>query len=359
MKDGDEAFLDKNSGISIDEQKEILVDINGIAERNRKRLSQKSNEGSGEKTPAGKKGVLFPLAVNISAAVILCAGALFLISFNSTTDAQLKTGNAVYNVTEKALIEDIRKDTAEKLAAKEREMSSISSRLKEVDAQLLQLHSSNQELTVEQLETEERLLVLQNMYREELKVLEDERSMILENSRSAEASLRAQLDERTREHSAAQQAVSAELDSALKELEKLSSEKEKTAALEAQLAGFLAVYGGADYAPQSTSSGSEQNELAQINARLENSVFEMQKTIEALSSGSSGQASRLLELEEIITTLRASVASLESSSGEKDRTISSLENERDSLTRINQSQEQEIVNLRNQISVIRDILENN
>ena len=362
MTDNDEIIINDKSGISVEEQKEILSAINGIAEKNRKRLSQKTiTEEKGDKTQinAGKSGALFPLAVNIAAIVVLCAGVFFLVSFNGKVDSQLRTGNAVYNVTEKALIEDIRKDTEEKIAAKEREMSSITSRLEEVDAQLFLLYSTNQELTSEQLETEKRLLQLQVMYREELATLQDERTKILESSRSAEASLRAQLDERTREYSAAHQAVSADLDSALKELEKLSTDKEKTAALEAQLAGYLALYSSAGNSPQNNSGASDQTELAQINARLEQSIDEMQKTIEALSSGSSGQAARLLELEDTVSTLRALVSSLENGSAEKDRTISSLENERNSLTRTNQSQEQEIANLRNQIDVIRQALMDN
>jgi len=420
MTSNEEVFFDGGqnyaaaSGISIEEQKEIISAINGIAEKNRRRLSRNTGEEQGNKTQinAGKSGAFFPLAVNICAAVILCAGAFLLISFNGKTDAQVREGNAVFNLTEKALIDDIRKDTAEKIAVKETEISSIASRLEEVDAQLALLHSSNEELTSEQLVTEQRLLFLQNSYREELAQLQDERSRILENSRLREAFLRAQLDERAKEYSAEQQKTSTELNSAMTELERLSGEQEKIAALDAQVAGafssvrnlvkngkydqaagavsqlrdFLNSYSAAsarsfqsrkDYYYQSIdfaetmialigtgdisgniASAQEQAELAEKNAQLEQKIADLQKTVDALSSGSSGQNARLRELDQTITALRASVSSLESGSTEKDRTIASLETERTNLTRTNQTLEQEITNLRNQINVIRELLEN-
>lgn len=420
MANNEEVFFDGRpdaasaAGISIEEQKEIISAINGIAEKNRERLSRKAGGEQGSKTQikAKKSGAFFPLVVNIGAAVILCAGAFLLISFNGKTDAQVRTGNAVFNLTEKALIDDIRKDTAEKIAVKETEIFSIASRLEEVDVQLALLQSSNQELTSEQLETRQRLLFLQNSYREELALLQDERSRILESSRSREAFLRAQLDERAREYSSYQQRTSTELDSAMRELERLSGEQEKIAALDAQVAGALSSVRGlikngkyaqaadavsqlrnylsgnsaastrsfqqrrdyyfqsidfaetmislisADGALGNMSGGQEQTELTEKNALLEQTIAGLQKTIDALSSGSSGQAARLKELEETVSTLRFSVSSLESSSAEKDRTILSLENERASLTRTNQTQEQEITNLRNQINIIRDLLEN-
>jgi predicted RNase H-like nuclease (RuvC/YqgF family) len=412
VTDNNEVFFDDNAGISIEEQNEILSTINGIAEKNRRSLAQGITEGNGKnvKINARKSGAFFPLVVNICACLFLCAGAFFLFSFNRKTDEQARTGSAVYNITERALIEEIRKDTSEKIAAKETEISSIASRLADVDGQLLQLHSSNQELTSEQLETQERLLVLQASYRDELAALQNERSMILENSRSKEAFLRAQLDERSREFNAVQQITSAELDSAMKELERLSGEQERVAAIDAQLAGGLVTVSAlvqnghreqasntaaqlrnflnnntiassrsfqlrkefynqsvslaemminlSGMGAQNLSAGNNETELTEANAALEQANTELQKTVDALSSGSSGQASRLGQLEETVTTLRASISLLENSSAEKDRAISSLETERANLSRTNQTQEQEITNLRNQIAVIRELLNN-
>jgi hypothetical protein len=131
MNNTEEIILDEKSGISIEEQKEILTHINGIAEKNRRRLAEKESGETHGKTVINpkKKGGIFPLAVNIAAAVILIGGALLLVSFNGKIDMQNRTGGAVYNLTEQALIEEIRKDTSLKLAEKDKEINSIFSRL--------------------------------------------------------------------------------------------------------------------------------------------------------------------------------------------------------------------------------------
>jgi chromosome segregation ATPase len=319
-------------------------------------------------------------------------------------------GNAVYNLTERALIEEIRKDTAEKIAAKEMEMAAVISRLDEVDDELSKLYSNNQNLSVEQITAQGKLLAMQNSFRDELAVLQDERSQILEASHSKEARLRAQLDERTREFAAAQQKVSGELDFAVSELDRLTTEQEKIAAIDAQVSGgFASVkdfiqkgqYDQAlgtvenlrrfcnnntlassrvfqsrkDFYNQSVdfveamivdarkNSGSspglesEQFELAAKNVQLQNNISEMQKTIDALSSGGSGLNRRVSELE-------ASVSSLQKGSSEKDDKISSLETEKTNstaeITRLrnaNTAQEQEISRLRNQVGIAQQALQ--
>lgn len=409
MTSNDEIIFDDKSGISIEEQQEILYEINGIAEKHRRSLSQNFAPAQDGKLPvinAKKSGKVFPLAVNIAAAAVLVIGALFLILINRQTDTQARQGAAVYNLMERALIEEIRKDTAERIAAKEIEISSISSRLQEVDAQLLQLYSSHEELTSEQLAAQESLLSLQDTYRQELSVLQDERSQILEDSRAREARLRAQLEERTLE-------IAGELDAARSELERLSTEQERIAAIDAQLAGGLEsvselvqngqyaqaartieslrnlnnnslvsnarafqarrqIYNQAigsmeliiDEMQKFMSINSEGWELFEKNTELEETIADMQKTIEAFSAGSSGLAARLSEMEESLSVLRTANSTLETSVAERDRTISSLESERASLTQtvadmqtINTAYEQEIASLRNQIDIIRQALQ--
>jgi len=411
MIETNEVVFDDKAGISVEEQKEILSKINGIAEKNRRALSQ-SSLGTKPAINAKKSGAVFPLAVNIASVVILAVGVLLLVSFNGKKDAQVRTGGAVLNLTERALIEEIRKETADKIALKENEIASISLRLEEVDNQLTQLYSSNQELTTEQLAAQQRLLASQLSFRADLSALQEERSRILEDSRSREERLRAQLEERAREFSAAQKRVTGERDSAVSELERLSGEQEKTAALDAQLSGGLAVIADAvqesryDQALQAVEnlrllnnsavtrsfqsrrefynkaidsfeamiaqlrkdsgadSGREHWDLQVKNTQLEDKIVEMQKSIDAFSAGSSGQAARLTELETQLSTLRAANSSLETASAEKDRSISSLEAEKTTLTQTvtelrtaNSAQEQEIANLRNQLTIIRQALQ--
>jgi chromosome segregation ATPase len=403
MTYNEDIVFDENSGVSQEEQEEILNAINGITEKNRLSLSA-DTASQGDVVKAKKSGALFPLVVNIAALAVLCAGAFLIISFNRKTDNLAKTGNAVYNLTEKALIEEIRKDTEQKIAVKDTEISKIASRLEEVDAQLAQLQSSAQELTEEQLAAQEKLIALQTSYREELSVLQDERSQILEDSRLKEARLRSQLEERTRELAAVRQTTS-------EELERLTNEQKIIAAIDAQLAGGLASvselvnegeYDKAAHVVESLrdfcsnnsmsfvrsyqakkeiysrtidsmdtvieemrkfrSINAEGLELFEKNVKLEEAVAEMQKTIDAFSSGSTNQTRRLKELEDSVTTLRASVSSLELSSSEKDRTISSLENDKSQLNRtvadlqsVNTARDQEIARLRSQLDTIRQV----
>jgi len=412
MANNEDIVFDANSGISAEEQEEILCEINRIAETNRLSLSTDTASQKGG-IKAKKSGALFPLAVNIAALVLLCAGFVLLVSIYRKTDVSVRTGNAVYNLTERALIEDIRRDTAQKIAVKDTEISAISSRLEEVDAQLAQLQSSAHELTEEQLAVQERLIGLQTSYREELSVLQEERSRILEDSRLKEARLRSQLEERTRELAAVKQVTSDELD-------RLTNEQQIIASIDAQIAGGLATVsdlvndGQYDKAAQVVeslrnfsndnllssvrsyqtrkeiynrtinsmdavinemrkfrSANAEGIELFEKNAKLEETLAEMQKTVDAFSSGSSNQTRRLKELEDSVTALRASVSSLETGSSEKDRTISSLETEKSQLTRsvadlqaANTAlqttvtvRDQEITRLRNQLDTIRQLMQ--
>jgi len=416
MTDNNEIIIDASSCFSADEQREILSQINGIAEKNRQKLSENAPK---EKSVlnAKKKSGFFPLAVNIAAIAVLCAGAALLVSFNTKADAEVRTGNAVYNLTERALIEEIRKDTSEQIAAKEKEIGAITSRMEEIDNELLQLYSSNINLSSDQIEARERLLAMQGTFREELSVLNEERSQILESSRAREARLRAQLEERTREFAAAQQKVSGELETALNELERLSGEQEKIAAVDANFSGGIASIGDMiqnsryDQASQfilnlrdfigspsisntrsfrsrreyynqalnlmevmiadsrknsSSGSGAEQIELMTKNSQLQDTISEMQRTIDSFSSGSSGQTRRISELEALIASLQNTNTALEQRSAEKDRTISTLQNENANLTSnntelraANTSQTQRIADLNNQLTAIRQLLTEN
>ncbi|MCL2806022.1 MAG: hypothetical protein FWD26_08800 [Treponema sp.] len=392
--------FDEKFGISVEEQKEILSQINGISEKNRQKLSQAI-------TPGAKKGFVFPVIVNIAAVILLLAGVLLIVLFSKRTDALYRTGNAVYSITERALIEEIRKDTAELIAAKEREIEIIALRMEEVDEELLKLYSSNVSLTAVQLASRENLLAMQAAYRGELNILQEERSQILETSRAREARLRSLLEERTRD----QMLVSGELDSARSEMEKLTAEQEKASAIEAHFTGGITSIASLvqnrqyDQAAQSiinlrdfinsasvskreyynqslnlmetllnearrnsgTPNPLEQLELLAKIAQLEDTISELQRTISASASGSSGQASRISELETSAAGLRNTITSLEQASSQKDAAISALQAENASLTSAaaelrtsNSAFEQEIANLRNQISIIRQaLLDNN
>ena len=109
--------------------------------------------------------------------------------------------------------------------------------MEDIDAQLRSLYADNIELTLEQSALEENLRQMQEEFRQDLSNLYEERSQILELSRSRIASLNAELEARNRESEAA-------LDLAYSQLERLNTEQEKAAAIEAQLGAFFYMVGG-------------------------------------------------------------------------------------------------------------------
>jgi chromosome segregation ATPase len=295
MRDSGFAF-DTGSGISEDEQREILAGINRVAEKNRRALSR-------EKPPlrAQKRGSFFPVLVNVAAILVLGGGFFSLSVFHGKDEVRFRESPAAYNPAERALIEEIRRETNSRLEAKESEISLISSKLTGVDSELQNLQSSvetmmgdkeaelrkemgeafaverqrlvdqnlseaaiaermrqfdaeriarmntelagyRQRLDAERAASESNLQKLQDEYRASLSTLQDERSQILEASRNREANLHAQLEARTRELNAVSERSQAELGSARSELERLSGAQEKAAVIEGQVAGY---YGAA------------------------------------------------------------------------------------------------------------------
>jgi len=241
----EEIVFDPNCGISEEEQREIFAQINSIAEKNRLSLSiaAEGAAGKGKKKrrfKAKKSGGLFPVLVNAAAIAALAGGFLALYTFQGKTDAQVREGARVYNTAERALIEEIRKETSSRLEAKENEISLIASKLEGVDAELRNLHSSNQELTVEQQAAEDQLRAMQDEYRALLSGLQNERSRILEEARMREASLQAQLESRTRELALVAEQSAVAIDIAQGELDRLSREQAQAASVEAQMGALFA-----------------------------------------------------------------------------------------------------------------------
>ncbi|MDR2576155.1 MAG: hypothetical protein LBC52_06915 [Treponema sp.] len=106
--------FDAKSGISEEEQREILSKINNIAEKNRLSLlesGQDEGKGKNKRFKAKKTGGFFPIAVNIAAIAALAGGLIVLSSMQWKTDAQVRTGSKVHNSVERALIEEIRKES--------------------------------------------------------------------------------------------------------------------------------------------------------------------------------------------------------------------------------------------------------
>jgi chromosome segregation ATPase len=300
--------IDPGIGISEEEQREILTGINRITEKNRLSLAGDTQDAGGEPSgkkrsgdegsfTAKKKGSLFPVLVNAAAVMFLAGGFFLFSSFQGKEEVKIRGGDKVYNIAEQALIEEIRRETASQLEAKEREITLMTGKLSGVDSELQELQDSveammnekeaelrkamsgafaeerrrlveqnlseaaiaermrqfdaerialmNIELTDyrhrldrEQEESAAALKNLQEEYRSNLSGLQNERSQLLEASRAREAALRSQLEAGARELAAVSEQSQAALNSARGELERLSTDQEKAAVIESQLGGY-------------------------------------------------------------------------------------------------------------------------
>ena len=119
MDPGGEIVFDTSSGISMEEQQEILAGINAMTSGHRftgRRLGGQSlGENSLVSEPfisdAKKKGFLFPLFVNIGALFFLVSGFVLLSLFQINNVQEIRRSGAVLGSTERKLIQEIRQET--------------------------------------------------------------------------------------------------------------------------------------------------------------------------------------------------------------------------------------------------------
>ena len=228
----EDVFFDTSSGISLEEQQEILAGINAMAGGSR--LSGEDTE-----TEARKKGFLFPLFVNISALVFLGLGFALLFFLHGQEELGIRESSATLGLTERKLIQEIRRETNRQLGEKEKEINDILSKLSATDAEFRDLQGSMESLSVEQKERAAALLVLQEEYRHTLSGLEDEKTKIMEDSRLKESALRSRAEERVRELSSRAELSEASLGAAMEELGRLGNEQERAGRAESQMSGFF------------------------------------------------------------------------------------------------------------------------
>jgi len=247
-----EKLIDPNSGIALEEQREILAQINGIAEQNRKSLSS-GGEAARRRFKAKRHGGLFPVLVNLLGIAVLAGGFLALSMIQGEADAQAREGTRVFSPTERALIEEIRRETGGLLEAADLEIARLLSPLAELERQLRELPVVGADAG--QAEERARLMAMREGLYEELELARQERSRILDESRARETALQVQFEERIREqayepayagpaaYTVAPTEAEIEAASALAyaraEFARLSDEQAQSAAVEAQINAFF------------------------------------------------------------------------------------------------------------------------
>jgi DNA repair exonuclease SbcCD ATPase subunit len=283
--EGDEFALDESSGISKEDQEEILQEIEKVSQESRISVTPETMA-----VKAVKKGFLFPLLVNILCVVLLAGGgyALYYL-FQRGETVLMEEGGAIASAEGK-LIEELKKESEAALQAKNREINQIQAQLQDIDKQRQELQSNMDEKVAvreaelrgaleaelaaererlrqqgisetdiasrlqalesqktaqfqtelaafkrqadeERLRQEENLKTLQQEYQKSLTQAEAERQRVREEAEAREAELRKQLDTQ------AAQMEQATLE-AKAELNKLAAQQEKQALAAGQLTGF-------------------------------------------------------------------------------------------------------------------------
>jgi DNA repair exonuclease SbcCD ATPase subunit len=283
--EGEEFVLDESSGISKEDQQEILREIEKVSQESRISVTPETMA-----IKAVKKGFLFPLLVNVLFVILLAGGGFTLYTlFQRGETVLMEEGGAIASAEGK-LIEELKKESEAALQAKNREINQIQAQLQDIDKQRQELQSNmdtqvavreaelrsaletelaaererlrqqgiseaditsrlqilGSEKTAEfqtELETfkqqaeeerrrqEENLITLQQEYQQNLALAETDRQRVLEEADAREAELEARLD-----------AQAAQLEQATLEaraaLNKLAAQQEKQTLAAAQLTGF-------------------------------------------------------------------------------------------------------------------------
>lgn len=269
-----EFTFEEDSAISREDQKEILSEIEKVAAGSRITITPEIFTIS-----ALKRGIFFPLMVNIFSILLLAGGltALYLL-FQRGKSVIMEQATAI-TTAEGKLIQELKKESEAKLLAKNKEIANIQNHLLEIDREREDLQSNmeskiqerenelrsalemelenervklrsqgiseedinrklrdleleksfefnrqleafKQEAEAERLKIENNLKTLKNEYEQNLTAANNERLKVLDEARQREAELQSQLEEKTR-------ALDSEKLKAQAELRKLSEQRER------------------------------------------------------------------------------------------------------------------------------------
>ncbi len=280
-----ERLAEPSEGTPVDGEDEILSEIDKIAAGNKIRVDDDTFRIS-----AQRRGLLLPVLVNIVGILVALTGVYGLQLYFQEQERNLVSEPSAFQSAENALIEALRQQSEEELAAKEAQIGDIQQRLSQIEAdrrsleenleselqaregalrerldaeliaererleaqglsaaqldqQLQDFESSQQALFEEELATlqaqaeeerlelEENLQRLEDEFREDLATFEAERSSLQERLAVREAELEAQTQ-------AALSAGEAELTEAQSRLASLADLQEREAQVSDQIVGF-------------------------------------------------------------------------------------------------------------------------
>jgi uncharacterized coiled-coil protein SlyX len=383
--------FDTSSGFSEEEQRSILAGIEAVTSHAPPR------DVLGVR--ARKRGIGFPLAVNLVGLILLAGGVLGLSYLFRMDESAIRQGPGGLGLTERKLIQEIRQENEARINEKEREIADMIAKLSGLDLDFQDLEASvderisrredelrqqlegeleeernrliaqnlseaaiaeqmrrfdeqriarmngelasyREELEAERRNAEAKLQQLQEEYRNSLTGLQAERAQILEASRSREASLRAQLEERAGELTARYEQNQAALNSAQEELRRLSDEQDQVVLFDRQMAGF---YTAVRNALESGTPDKASAILTQMGEFLETPSLRGSRAVQArkepyqaaagaLKAGSEALGVRVRVPgepgpEEEIAALREQIAALEEAAADQTRQIAAFQSQ--------------------------------
>jgi len=280
------------TGISDDDRRDILAQIDRVAQENRIQAGPEMFA-----LHPRKRGLFVPIAVNAGALLILAAGLLLFYSLYRQSAQDLVQTQVVLESPEGKLIEEIRKQSQADLLAKDQQIADIQNRvtalaqqkndlqtsmeqkIAEKEAQLRQalqdavaaerarlvaagysqaiieekirefekkknaeynqaLDEFKKKAEADRVALEANLKKQQDDYQKNLNDLSSERQHILDESRKRQTELQSQLDQKNRDLESAQNASRTQLAAAQKQLSDLNDQRGKTEAVENQLLGL-------------------------------------------------------------------------------------------------------------------------
>ncbi len=124
----DEFSLDENSGISKEDQQDILTQIEKIAVESRMQISPEVFH-----IKSLKKGVLFPLIINLAAVLVLAVGIFTLNLLFRRGEESILEEKVIITTTEGKLLEELKRESDNKLREKNSEIDDIQNRLSAID----------------------------------------------------------------------------------------------------------------------------------------------------------------------------------------------------------------------------------
>jgi len=189
--------IDANSGISLDEQRAIIAQINDLGEKNRRTLAASAKGSWKKRVKANKNGGLFPILVNALAVAVLVGGFMALYLFQGEVDTLAREGVRRLNPLERELIESIRRETSALLLTTDNEIAALLYRMTIVENRLEEVYADYETPEQERLLTEEYLVARLEEYRAALEYARRERIRILDTARNQEAEVQAQVEART------------------------------------------------------------------------------------------------------------------------------------------------------------------